>query len=56
MSRDWVTPASAARNRTNCPDTTCTYSQTGYPGGAGFSLEWDILGNDATVIEVVNHY
>jgi hypothetical protein len=40
----------------NCPDTTCTYSQTGYPGGAGFSIEWDILGNNATVIEVVNHY
>ncbi|MGH7485789.1 MAG: hypothetical protein ACREMY_09340 [bacterium] len=40
----------------NCPDVTCNYFQTGFPGSAGFSLEWTVVGYNASIYDIESHY
>ena len=39
-----------------CKSTTCSEEQDGYPGGGGFSIEWEVLGYHANVTQTVDHY
>ena len=40
----------------NCPNPTCSYEQTGFPGSAGFSLEWTVAGHNASIYHITSHY
>jgi hypothetical protein len=36
----------------SCKQEVCNLTQTGFPGSIGFSVEWEVWGNNATIYDI----